>query len=220
MSEINSFDPVDYSVQECQFLIGALGKPPIVAMAEVPAKVNPKAVKPILDRVYELLEMQKHNPAFQWVGVPALVEKLEAYLRENARWKADNKRFRKAPRFPSMYSFDSKGRAHRGGIGSDSGRVRSYFSPDGERVRFEIPLFNEFAGEWAPPGFTEKSTSGGLVVDDVNNRIECKVCGHTESFKPESRASYSAARARMSKHLRKATDKVDEHREIHTAEFS
>ena len=85
---------------------------------------------------------------------------------------------------------------------------------------FEIPLSGEVYEEWSGPGFTESSPKSALVVNSTENRIECSLCGHTESFKPESRSSYNAARARMSKHLRKATVKIDEHRELHLEEFS
>jgi hypothetical protein len=192
-------------------------------MRKLPSNINPRAVEPILRRVYELEQLKEHE-GLKWAGVEAVKEKIVTYLRENEKWKQDHKRFRKAPRFPSMYSFDSKGRAHRGGVGSDSDRVRTYFDAAGNRIPFEIPLSGIEYEEWTAPGLatggTESSPKSALKVDQANNRIECSICGHTESFKSESRASYNAARARMSKHLRKATEKVDEHRELHTEEFS
>lgn len=217
MSE--TFDPVLYSISENRFFLEHLGKPPVVALKEVPREVNVKAIEPLLRRVFELEQLKEHEGQ-DWAGLEAIKAKIVDYLRENAKWKSDNKRFRKAPRFPTMYSFDSKGRAHRGGVGSDSGRVRTYFDASGNRVPFEIPLSGEVFEEWAGPVATESPKASGLVVNDKENRIECSLCGHTESFKGESRASYNAARARMSKHLRKATDKADEHRLLHTEEFA
>jgi hypothetical protein len=216
--EILTFDPTLFSVRENEFLLDTLGKPTIVAM-DGATGVNPKAIRPILDRVNELEAFKSHNGS-SWVGVDAMKETIRAYLRENAKWKRDKQRSRRAPRFPSMYSFDQKGRAHLGGIGSDSGKVRTYFDAAGNRVPFEIELIPSGVSDWVAPGFTEKPTSGGIKVDDAMNRIECLICGHTESFKGESRASYAAARARISKHLRSAKQNPDAHLEAHREEFS
>lgn len=214
----NTFDPVEFSIAENNFLLSSLGMNPVAALSQMPPSVNRRAVEPVLRKVYDFEALKKHDGS-GWCGVEALKEKIVSYLRENAKWKADAARSKRAPRYPSMYSFDGKGRAHRGGIGSDSGRVRTYFDQRGNRVPFEIPYVGEEHDLWAPPGFTEQSTSPGLRVDNDQNRIECLNCGHTESFKAESRSSYNAARARMSKHLRKASTKVDEHRETYANEF-
>jgi hypothetical protein len=78
---------------------------------------------------------------------------------------------------------------------------------------------------WVAPTMAEENTDPLLYVDPDAHRIECKVpvdggiCGHTEAYKPGSRSSYNAARARISKHLRKATANADAHRELHTNEF-
>jgi hypothetical protein len=223
MSEINTFDPVLFSIRENEFLLESLGKPPIVAMRDLPRNVNPAAVKPILARVYELNELEKHE-GVTWVGIGTMKEKIEAYLRENAKWLADKRRSKKAPRFPSMYSFDAKGRPHLGGPGSDSGRVRSYFNSKGERVVFEINLLDDSADTWQAPTISSEittDTKAGIFVNAEKNRIECGVsgCGHTEAYKNESRASFNAARARMSKHLRKPGNSVEIHMEIYSQEF-
>jgi hypothetical protein len=227
MSEMEVFSPVDYSIQENIFLLENLGKPTIVALQSVPKGVNPRAVRPVFDRVNELDQLEAHQGT-KWAGVDAVKEKISAYLRENAKWKADATRFRGARseqikrRFPSLYAWDSRGRGHRGGIGSDQGRVRTYFDAAGKRVPFDLPLTGEVEDNWVPPGAEVAPTTErgvGLTVDSEKNRIEC-FCGHTEGFKADSRASYNAARARMSKHLRKATDRVDDHKEVHLAEFS
>lgn len=124
-----------------------------------------------------------------------------------------------------MFSYDGKGRPHLSGPGSDAGRVRTYFGPAGERIPFAVSLTADYQAPWVAPGFTEDSVSVGLKNDPEKNRIECLVkvgdstCGHCESYKPESRSSYNAARARMSKHLRKAVEEKDAHMELHTNEF-
>lgn len=224
VASIATFDPVLFSKEENRFLHGVLGQPPVVVMKAIPEGVNPAAIYPIIQRVYEL-EQLKNYDGTNWCGVEPLKRTIEAYLREDDKWARDAARNKRAPRFPSLYSYDSKGRPHRGGPGSDSGRVRTYFGPAGERIPFEVVLQPEETVEWSAPGFTEVPVEKDLKVDSETNRIECRVpvgsgvCGHTESYKAESRSSYNAARARMSKHLRKATENVERHREVHTNEF-
>jgi len=244
MTQNDSFDPAIYSIEENQFLLEHIGEPTVIALKAIPAAeplakpfhkdknpvyypkgINPNAVRPILDKVNELQELAKHD-GVQWVGVEKVKEAIKIYLQENAKWEHDYNRTRgKAPRWPSLASYDSKGRPHRGGPGSDSGRIRTYFGPAGERLPFEIQLVSEYVATWAAPGHTEAPADARLFVDAAANRIECRVkvgdgiCGHTEKYKPEARASYTAARARMSKHLRRATENVEEHRELHTEEF-
>lgn len=223
--EINQFDPVLCSTADNEFLLAQLGKPTIVAMRALQFPVTPATVRPILDRANELEELRKADK-LEWVGYDAMKAAIVVWLNQNAKWADDHKRSRNAPRFPSLYSYDGKGRPHRGGPGSDSGRVRTYFAPNGDRIPFAIDLIPDQRREWAAPGFTEQSANEKLLkVDSSTNRIEClvpvgdHVCGHTESFKPDSRASQNAARARMSKHLRKSTIEVEAHRELHTLEF-
>lgn len=213
------FDPVDYSIEENEFLLENIGKPPVVALGLVSRDVNPRAVKPILDRVYELVETEKHSGT-PWCGTDTVKEKIQAYLNRSARWAADRKRSRSAPRFPSMHSFDSRKRAHRSGPGSDSGKVRTYFDEKGERVPFAVELVPQGDTEWSPEWVKADlpPKGAGIQVNQDANRVEC-FCGHTESFNPESRGSFNAARARISKHLRQAKVDVEQHREVHTNEF-
>lgn len=239
------FDPVDYSNEENTFLLTHLGEPTVVALSEVkpsyllnptrdkqgnvkdknpvyfPNGVNPAAVRPILDRVIELEELSKHKGE-PWVGVEAVKDAIRTYLTANAKWEADSKRG--APRWPSLYTFDGKGQGHLSGPGSDSGKIRTYFDQSGNRKPFRISLLGVTQGTWKPDwvGSVAEASKQALtlVVDSVKNRIECPVCAHTESFKAESRASYNAARARMSRHLRNAKDETSLHRELHTNEFT
>lgn len=224
MSEISTFNPVKFSDAENKFLYENLGKETILAMRVLTPPVNPKAVRPILDRVNELIALEKHDGA-KWVGVERLKEAIAQWIKQNQKWAFDHKRNKKAPRWPSLFSYDSKGRPHWSGPGSDSGEVRTYFGPAGERIPFEVLLVPENYAEWTAPT-VEQSGDPALYVDPEANRIECRVpvdggiCGHTESYKPGSRSSYNAARARMSKHLRKATANAESHRELHTNEFN
>ena len=219
MEVIEKFDPVKYSIEENKFLFSHAGEPPVVALRDLPERVNLRAVKPILTRIYELIELAKHEKT-EWLGVEKIKQAITTYLAQQDKWLKDRKRG--APRFPSMHSFDSKKRAHFQGPGSDSGQVHTYFDEKGERHEFAVPLLGTDEVTWVPDwakGPTDVPTDKtGIWVDSPNNRFEC-FCGHTESFGPDSRSSYNSARARMSKHLRSAKDEVDRHREIHTNEF-
>jgi hypothetical protein len=217
-TELHEIYPVLYSHEECEWLIDNLDKPPAVALRNLPAGVNIKQVKPLLDRVQEL-EQLKAADGLKWIGVEEVKSVIRTYLAQDAKWASDAKRMRSAPRFPSLYSFDSKGRPHLGGPGSDSGRVRTYFDAQGNRVPFAKTLITDWAPEWAAPaGASDEKLDSGLIDNDQFNRWEC-FCGHTEQYKAGSRSSKNAARARLSKHLRKATEEVDRHREIHTNVF-
>ena len=236
---IDIFNPVKYSLEECQFLIDHLGEPPIVALSLMTPNVIRKSVEPILNRVFELDQLQayerkaKNNPSLiTWVGVKPMKAKLVVYLEQQAKRQADKKRYPKAPRFPSMSSYDGKNRPHRGGPGSDCGQVRTYFDKEGNRIPFSLDLLDahETGGwtpEWAIPESAvvkeQKAFPADVtkkVIDDVeNHRMECPICKHTESYKVDSRSSWNAARGRMSKHLIRDTKEVDLHRELYTNEF-
>lgn len=225
--DLQTFDPVKFSDAENRFLLENLGEPSIVAMRRLQHPVNPRAVKPVLDRVNELQDLERVD-GIKWCGVEKVKATIEKWFEQNAKWRNDFRRSgKRAPRWPSLYSYDAKGRPHRAGIGSDSGQVRTYFGPAGERLPFEILLVPDNHMDWAPPSKQSEGSGDPLLyVDPEANRIECRVpadggiCGHTESYKPGSRSSYNAARARMSKHLRKATNEVELHRELHTNEFT
>lgn len=238
------FDPVDYSVEELQFIVENVGEPTIVALGRIkslplaePARdkagrirdknpiyypgANPNSIKPLFDRINQLQDLETHNGE-KWCGVEAVKAAANKFLTENAKWAKDVRRG--APRWPSLYSFDSKGRPHRDGPGSDSGKVRTYFTPEGKRERFRIafvPLDLEDGSlEWANRSKADNpDPKFGLLVDEEKNRIECLICNHTEQYKAESRSSFHAARTRMSKHLRQAKTETEAHREVHTNEF-
>lgn len=248
---LTQFDPVKFSRQECDFLIRNLGKPSVVALKEIKGIVNPAAqrgvdgrikdtnpviypdgvvpanVKPVLDGIYELIELEKHE-GLKWVGIEAVKTALNTWVREDSKWEEAYNRTRgRAPRYPSLYAWDARGQGHWAGAGSDSGQVKTYFGPAGERIPFQIDLIYEARQDWTPPVAEDRQFKSALFLDDKAHRIECRVpnpdgtfCGHTENYKPDSRASYNAARARMSKHLRKATVEADAHRELHTLEFN
>ena len=234
------FDPVQFSLEENTWLLKHIGEPWIVAGKDIrpesyvpgsrsdknpiryPDGVNPNAVKPVVDRIYELIELETRLGT-KWCGVEVVKESVSTYLAQAARWKADKRRG--APRFPSLQSYDTKGRPHISGPGSDSEQVNTYFAPDGSRKPFAVEYVPSGVGEWKAE-WAEKVAEvaeqpvEGLHVNKELSRIEC-FCGHTEKFNSESRASFNAARGRISKHLRndKAPELVEQHRELHTSEF-
>src|SRR5687767_3383706 len=136
MNQINQFDPVSFSTEENLWLLENIDKPKAAALRELKPGINPNAIRPLLERIQELNELGD-----TWVGTEALKERIKIYLEQDAKWAADHARSRgRAPRFPSLFSFDSKGRAHWGGPGSDSGQVRTYFDKEGNRLPFAIDL--------------------------------------------------------------------------------
>jgi hypothetical protein len=228
--QIIDFDPTIFSHEENKWLLENIDKPVPVALATIravrmpaegrnknnviyPDGVNPNAVRPFLERLRELDELKE-----PWQGREAIKTAIITWLAVDAKWESDHRRTRgRAPRFPSFYSFDSRGKGHFGGPGSDNGKVKTYFDGTGARKELAIPLIAEEVVEWSP-GFTEKPAVSDIVVNADAHRIEC-FCGHTERFKEGSRPSYNAARARISKHLRTTTEDVERHREAYTLEF-
>lgn len=234
------FDPVSLSLEENKWLLDHLGEPWVVAGRAInavrnvqadprkdknpviyPDGVNPNAVKPVIDRVHELEQLKAHE-GIGWVGIETLKIAIKTYLDQAARWSADKRKG--APRFPSLSSYDTKGRPHLSGPGSDATQVKTYFDADGTRKEFKVEYQPSGQGtwvaEWAEKVAEVDQPVAGLNVNKEARRIEC-FCGHTEKFNPDSRASFNAARARISKHLRSDTTQeyVEQHRELHTSEF-
>jgi len=86
---MNTFNPVNYSNQECEFLLAHLGESPTIALRSTksvpgpratatgkpdkdprtyPDGVVPAAVQPILQAVYDRIELEKHDGT-KWAGV-------------------------------------------------------------------------------------------------------------------------------------------------------
>lgn len=224
MELYDAFDPVRYSELECEFLIEHLGEPPVVAERHLHKDLAPKSVMDEISRVYALLELDRAGQAQRkWLGVQACKDALSNYIFQVRKWRADWVRTKgRAPLCPPMYSFDSKGKGHLGGPGSDSGIVKTYFDENGNRIPFALDMYEGGPSSWVPDWANNVGTdnpANGLKNDPTNSRIECLVCGHTEKYNTDSRSSYNAARGRISKHLRSAKDNVDEHRATHTNEF-
>jgi len=219
---MNTFNPAKFSLAENEFLLTALDSPPIVALRSLPTNVNKRAVEPLLMRVQEL-EQQKLHEKLTWCGVEAIKASIGVYLERASRWRADHSRG--APRFPSFFTFTKKGAPVWSAPGTDSGSVTTYFSKEGQRKSLVLDLVSKDQPEWNPEWITADDTTTtaegqlALTRNRELDRIECP-CGHTEKYRDEVRSSYTAARARMSKHLRRATELVEMHRGVYANEFS
>tara|TARA_R100001086_G_scaffold246499_1_gene178823 strand:- start:3040 stop:3684 length:645 start_codon:yes stop_codon:yes gene_type:complete len=198
---MESFHPVDYSLEENQFFLDHLGESPVAALQDkTPGGVNPVAVQEVLGEVYELDELEKHR-GIPWAGKDAVQEIITRYLFEYKKWREMSKRG--APRFPTMHAWDSKGRPHKGGISSDSSKVTTYIDDNGNRqplaVSFRDVLPTAFKAPWIP---SEEPIPDQLVEDMDKGVIQCPIDGWAANFKPESRQSYNMARARMARHCK------------------
>jgi len=219
------FDPPLYSDAELSWLYDHVGQVPVVAFkAPLPPGVNVHAVRPVLERVYELIQLEQHEHE-PWAGVEAVRQAIKTYQTISAQWLAAHKRSpRRNPRFPSLFYMDQGRRAYRGGVGSDSGRVRTY-EVDGDRKYLAIALN-------APPG-----TQANFEVDvpevptvpvDLRRKLEddnehgaliCPVCKFSRNYEPESASSRGTARMQMARHLKSAKKEPDWHRAVYNEEF-
>ena len=215
---MDTFDPVKYSREENQFLLENVGKAPIVALNGLSKEgVNPRAVRPVLQEVYDREQLREQS-GVSWAGIEAIKEKINDFVTLDTKWEQDwvNSRGR-IPRFPTMYVKDGKGKYHWGGPGSDSDQPKHY-TKDGEVKAFELDL-NYGEDTDAGDSLSTVSSTLSLLHDEGKHRLECPICNHTESYKGESRSSFNAARARMSKHLSRAAEEQSLHRELYTIEF-
>lgn len=213
------FDPAMLSFADCEFLLAHAGEPPIVALRSLPAMANRVTMEQWVARLYEL-EEQRKRVGIEWAGLEAVKASIKVYLDQRAKWAKDVEMG--APKFPSLYAFDARGKGHLSGTGSDSGRVKSYFDEKGQRHEFAVSLTDGTAqGVWKPEWAVERPATETMKLTEGVNTILCGVpgCGHVETFKVESRSSYGAARARISKHLRKSESEKEAHLELHTLEF-
>lgn len=228
------FQPALLSMEENRFMLAHAGEPPIVALADgTPKLVNPAAVKPFLERFYELGELEKHR-GVPWAGVSRIKQSIASFL----EWMAVCKEIarRGGPKVPSLFVTDGNGKMFKYGIGADGGFVRSKLTgPNGEREYFAVDLrrpdgailpdLSEIA-PWMQPNKDRKPDE--LIEDWAkdatgsakrNGTIRCSICGRTETFDTSNRRTYNGARARIAGHLKRATTDIDRHRILHTKSF-
>src|SRR5690242_14559764 len=104
------FDPVLLSKAENQWLLEHLDEPMAVAFSKaLPAEVVRASVRPVMETIQALDELQQVGRG-SWAGREAIKKAIKAWLEQDAKWEADWRRFNgRIPRYPSLYSFDSKG---------------------------------------------------------------------------------------------------------------
>jgi len=222
------FDPPKYSIEENKFFLGHLGKSPAVVLdGELPAGVNPVAVREVIGAIYELKELEKARGQswgiFQarsadglkeFTGVEAIEKSIRSYLEDYIRCLEMSKRG--GPRFPSMHAWDARGRPHSRGSGSDSGRVRTWIDSDGERHEFRVELRPSSMENFTPPWLQERAKVPEKPVEDLDKGfVQCPICGWATNFDADSERGYNLALARLSSHCgRTNISEIETHKEF------
>lgn len=216
------FDPTAYSIEEATYLLHALGQSPEVIEIDLasgtPAGVNAKAVLSACDRIHRLMQQAEHR-GLQWCGVDAVRDALQTYITEFTKWQRDAQRG--APKYPSQYVWDDRGRGHKGAVGADAGTVATYFDADGNRHPFALELIGQGQTTFVPAWIkaTPAPMVAALIEDTDKGTIQCPICYFTQSYDKDVRSTYNLARGRMQKHLTSARKHADKHREVFTQEF-
>ena len=153
MNRTERFAASAYSLQENAFLLEHLGESPVVACDDVdlPRGVNVAAVRPILQRTYDLEELARSRRAVPWLGYDRLKEVIQLFLDWMAITKEMKRRavgmnieMRRAAAIPSMHLWDDN-EPFLHGIGADSGRVLTMINEHNERLPLYVNL-RETAG--------------------------------------------------------------------------
>jgi hypothetical protein len=136
-------------------------------------------------------------------------------------WEADKKKG--APYPPTMFDWDSRGRARLHGVGSDAGFVNTYFDENGTRKKLGINLTGgvsqKYQPEWVRRKVAAHQTPQELIIDDKLGHVTCPVCQFVVNYNPEDPTKLNIAKAQMAKHMLKATQDPDDHRAAHGAIF-
>lgn len=211
------FDPVALSLPENQFIIDHGGKPPaVVARIAMPSDVNPRAVLPVIDALYALGEVEKHDKV-PWVGVDAVKARCQLYLDQHAEWgRMRAQRGPRFPKYPTMAGWDSRGNPAMGATGADSGHVRTYFDERGDRQKLALPLKGGPETPADLPRWVKQTVAyTELIVNDGEGWIRCPICQATERYQTDSQQARNTAQSRMAKHLLSAKEHVEAHRDLH-----
>jgi len=219
---IDRFEPALYSLEENMFLQEHIGESPNIALGKgTPPGVNPKAVRPVLQRVYDLNETEKHSGE-SWAGLEVLKGSISVYVDALKEWTED--KAKGAPYPPTTFEWDSRGRARQGGVGSDAHVVNTYFDEEGNRHALGINLIPTNVGQkyqprWVRDKMKSYKVPDQLIHDESLGRFTCPICQHTESYDPENSRALNAARGRMANHMLKTNRLTDDHRASHAAIF-
>lgn len=217
----DTFDPAILSLEDNQFLIDHLGEPLEAATARgVPAGVTPASGLRALDELYRYGRRCQAN-GDPFIGFDAIKTACRLFLTEYAAMKANADR-RLAPMAPSLYEWDKFGQPHRGGVGSDSERIRSYFDEHGNRHFFAVKLLThvEQKPAWLEAKGQKRAIDYQKLDEDAENgAITCPICKFTQNYEPGSRGKRSQALARIGKHLKSSKREPELHRQLYTYVF-
>ncbi len=219
------FDPNLYSDPELKTLLKLkLGLSPMILMDDVDLAEDGRfTVRPALQRFYDLEEMKEHR-GHEWAGVDTIRESCQLMIDYREQYQAHKSRSG-VGFHPSMHTFDSRNNAKFGGIGSDSGRVRTYFSKDGKRVKFAVNLTEQGGDhQWVFSSATVDSSWGNLsevapgapiqLIERYNGDtgiLECPICGDVQTFNRDDSSTESRARHAMGTHCKTAKNEQEAH---------
>lgn len=237
LRKAEKFEPADFSIEELEFLSEHLGETANVALHEMDEDgVNPKQIRPFLNRLSELEELKTHRDV-PWAGYDAIKKSIAAFL----DWHNQSLDIQKdgGPRHPSQFGYDEDDTIIRGQVGADSSdKVRSRILDNGERETFTVMLRevngggspnmpwlnrNKGAAPDAKPTATTRRASTNaarrgddkaITHDKKRGLFLCNICDEaicTYDKKKGVRA-VNAAKAKVDKHLRTTRDKAPRHR--------
>lgn len=224
------FDPGLYNDAELKEILDLkIGLSPAVLMPDIEKHMAPDGIitlEPLVRRLFDLEELREHRSE-NWAGLELIRESCQLMLDYREQYQANKARSGKGFH-PSMHTFDSRNRPRFGGIGSDSGRVRTYFSPDGKRVKFAVNLLAEGADtQWVFSAASVDTSWGdlseapaGAVIQLIERFkggtgiLECPICGEAETFDRDDSTSEVKARSKLRTHCKKAKNEVEAHLEL------
>lgn len=231
----DTFEPGLMSLPELNFMLGHLGEPAHVALYNLDPEKSQGIIKSrlekVLTRIYELKELQTHRQV-EWAGIDAIEDSITRYIDWHTRVQEMKRRgFKRGE--PSQFHWDEMGDAYKFAIGADSAElVRTEILDDGSRKPFGVQLtmtpsqmmamdLSDVA-PWINRGKAKLRESPDKLETAVLKRqgtIRCSICGKSEEFDSANRQSRNNARARMAKHLKRATSEVHRHRLLLRTEF-
>lgn len=221
--KLELFEPALLSLEENEFVLAHLGETANVALHEMDDEgVNPRAIRPVLQRFTELEELQEQR-GVKWAGYDAIKDSITRYL----DWQRRSQDIQKdgGPRHPSQHVWDDEGAMHRAGSGADSSdMVRSEILDDGSRKTFSVRLRDRDQQKranmpWVKGQTTRPSDSSADAPKDRiiagKGSFICSICDEAiATFKKGNAASKNLARRKVQKHLSTARANVSRHRAV------
>lgn len=231
---LDTFEPGLLSIAELHWLADHIKEPPVAAfMDPLPPGVIRVSVEPVLQRIYEFTELERHRGT-SWAGHTAILDTIQDYLAWQERSAEIRRRSRGRVIHPSQYHWDEGGRPYKFAIGADSAAlIRTQILDDGSRKPFGVQLAGDAAdavradlsdvAPWVKASAeAAKSTPKDTIIEHDGKDVctlTCSICHHTEQFQPGSRGRRMAALGRMSRHLKNAKTDSTRHRMLYSRSF-